>query len=333
MKESPELSSKVRGLSELHRDHSLKHVLPPIRGGEEVSHIIVLDARMEHEDLVCKEQNILVPKPPSDAKNLYRLLFSPTSAPSGYVPIGGGVAYAYQGATVQEPFPGYSEVDHVMNPHGNSWYSENLPIADDDGLEVIMIVPNGYTLTGFVPLPKGAKAFNDRLAVHWHLRKGDQPLVKWKVTPLTGDVQSEVIRINNATESMPGPADFQRAPSNPNPVADRPVPEPVGQPGLRSLFVAGSFFLVTIVVLGLLFLFIGNTASNPYVLSTTYVVIILAFIVVAVFVLAFLGVIDSGTLERMVGKIIGALPMLKRGGSRSPSGSDVNAGDGDGTRV
>ena len=94
-----------------------------------------------------------------------------------------------------------------------------------------------------------------------------------------------------------------------------------------------SFFLVVIVAVGLLFLFIGNTASNPYVMSTLFIVVVLASIVVFLFVLAYQGVITSGTLERMLGKIIDSLPMLRGGGPRSVSGSEVNASDGDVTKA
>lgn len=122
--------------------------------------------------------------------------------PPGYIPVGGGVAYASaDDGKVQELAV---SKDVPPDPLGNSRYRWVQGLRF--GLEWVMfilILPEGYTLFDPYPNPSGTRNFNGRLALYWAL-EGDRlnrTRVEWTLKELSGELKDELVRINQEYSS------------------------------------------------------------------------------------------------------------------------------------
>jgi hypothetical protein len=129
-----------------------------------------------------------------DDKRL-RMLWAVESAPEGYRPVCGGVAYLQE--TGEEiPLESY---DALPISVGNMRYRWQEGLRPPIPWQMFtMILPNGQTISEPQPQPVSAKEFKGRIALLW-VFEGDErgrTTLEWGLRPFEDDSSSEVERIN-----------------------------------------------------------------------------------------------------------------------------------------
>jgi ribulose bisphosphate carboxylase small subunit len=126
-----------------------------------------------------------------------RVRWNVESQPADFMPVADGVAYVLNRDEAVDVLP-VSE-DARAQPRGGRRYrwSEGLG-KGQPSLMFALILPQGYTLTDPDPVPVDTKSFRERLALYWMLEGGSQQRaqVEWTLEELRGDLESEMIRIN-----------------------------------------------------------------------------------------------------------------------------------------
>jgi len=172
-------------------DQSWPRPLPPIRGGEDVSEVLIIDAQLNDGQLIAANEVIHIP----ERGYLPRLLLSPESTPDDYEPVGGGVAFAYigHGGT---PLERRTMQGIRIDALGDGRFRWIYPVRGEK-LLIILLLPDQHTADDYQPFPVGAKAFRGRVAIYWRFSFKDDPAeIVWHVTPSGGDLRADVERVN-----------------------------------------------------------------------------------------------------------------------------------------
>ncbi len=132
----------------------------------------------------------------ADSAERLRVRWGVTDEPPGFFPVGDGVAFVHQTASVV-----LMPISREARPEflGGARYriQEGLP-PHDPWLMEIVILPEGYTLDHPNPAPASVKAFQQRLALYWVL-EGDRQgrtQVEWTLKPLEVSLDDEVERLH-----------------------------------------------------------------------------------------------------------------------------------------
>lgn len=111
--------------------------------------------------------------------------------PKGFVPIGDGVAYVLETDDLDLGEPRQATVGKTLD--GSRYLLPESRRPGEPWRMLIIIFPAAHTVVTPVPLPKGAKDFNGRLALFWvltgdKLGRGD---IEWQLDPVQGDPLAE----------------------------------------------------------------------------------------------------------------------------------------------
>ncbi len=144
---------------------------------EEPDYVTVFDSTefVDNNNLVGKAQRLPI------WADKYRVSWYAKDQPPGYFAVGDGVAFVFgDEPTVPEREP--MEID--FNSIDDAYFRWHDAVkTDDDSFMFILILPEGYTLSDPVPMPKEVKVFNGRLAIHWILSGDDEQKTKveWRL--------------------------------------------------------------------------------------------------------------------------------------------------------
>jgi hypothetical protein len=160
---------------------------------EAPGNLVVLDLRFQNHDLTGSIERI---SPPQEQliDGPLRVRFDTRTKEKGFEPVTGGVAWVSRPTgyvrTAREP------VGTVPCAGGEDFYYNH--VAYGEGLMLVLILPEGYTLADSHPVPRGAKQFNGRIATYFKPQGsfGDDTRVTWRLRRFDKDLKSEVERIH-----------------------------------------------------------------------------------------------------------------------------------------
>jgi hypothetical protein len=163
-----------------------------------------------------------------EAGGWFYVLWNETPRGDDYVSLGGGVVH------VKKDLPhGYRILPKEpiqLDSMGNDRYAYRYP-ALGEGLMLVLMLPEGYTLADYRPTPRSAKVFQKgRLAVYWkpEAKYGTHVKITWGIKKFDGDLRAERDRIN---------ADIDRSenvPDNAGVIVDEPARQDRGMDGTAS---------------------------------------------------------------------------------------------------
>lgn len=263
--------------------------------------LVILDARFEGGKLRATCEYVEARQ--TGAR--LRVRWGVDAAPSGFSPVGGGVAYI---SSEGDGFSSLSLGDMIpaeLGDHRYRW-TEGLN-AGLDWLMFVVIFPAGFTLNEPEPKPASVKKFQGRLALYWAL-PGDKlgrSAVEWTLSPLRHDLDQELIRLNRSMSNEPPSKTTTFV------VEDRDHRKH-SSGDRRNPWASGSFYLVallvTLVAVGLL----SNYVKNAWLFPAILVTVVLFLIVVFAFQQRNDDVLDNKTLTGLVNGVLRRLPLIGR---------------------
>lgn len=169
---------------------------------EAPGNLIVIDLRFEDQELKGYAEHVEYPPEQTaeierSGRGWFYVLWNETPTEDDYVPVGGGVAHVNK----KELPSGYKILPQrpvELDSLGDGRYAYRYP-ALGEGLMFVLILPKGFTVTGYRPTPKSVKVFNkERLGLYWKPegRYGDNVKITWQIKRFDGDLKSERDRIN-----------------------------------------------------------------------------------------------------------------------------------------
>lgn len=170
---------------------------------EAPGNLILLDLVFRRETLVSKVEQIVPPQKGAVTEWL-RVRFHEAPEP-GFYAVDDGVAFA----SAPKHFKHSKAAEAVEIPTtGNLRYCWPN-VAEGDGLMLVLVLPEGYTLDLDVcePFPRSAKEFRGRLAVYFKPAGGygQSVTVAWGIKKLVGEVKTETERIRSEIVRMGKP--------------------------------------------------------------------------------------------------------------------------------
>jgi hypothetical protein len=162
--------------------------------------IVVLDLYWDGDQLRCKFERVAI-----DEEIGLRLRLSwNLEAPSGYFPIGGGVAYVCQTHGINR----YGPDEGTPTSLGEGCYRWS-EWSDTKGLVFVLVLPDGFTVADRPPRPALAKQFGVRIALLWrfHPPNGQQVNVEWELRPISDrtELKTAVDNLNRAASAAGAP--------------------------------------------------------------------------------------------------------------------------------
>ena len=178
---------------------------------EAPGNLIVVDSRFEEGELKGYAEHIdYLPEQTEEIESTGRwfyVLWNETPTEEDYLPVGDGVAHVNK-----TQLPGGYKISRKspidLDALGGDRYSYRHP-AQGEGLMFALILPEGYTLNDYRPMPKSAKVFQKkRLALYWKPegKYGTSVKITWQIKRFDGDLKSERDRINahiDESENVP----------------------------------------------------------------------------------------------------------------------------------
>lgn len=117
---------------------------------------------------------------------------------AGFFPVGGGAAFVRMPKGFEhDPPGGKSKVSDLRETPPKYMYTH---VAQGEGLQLILIMPEGYTLSEFAPTPYNAKEFLGRITIYFRPEEkyGETAVVTWRLARFKGDAGSEAQRLRGA---------------------------------------------------------------------------------------------------------------------------------------
>jgi hypothetical protein len=164
---------------------------------EAPGNLVVLDLSYDETDKLLMTVESVQPSQTGIENGWLRVRFD--EAPGAdFFPVGGGVAFVRMPKEFEHDPPGEkSKVSDLKETPTKYMYTH---VAQGEGLQLILIMPEGYTLAEFVPTPYNAKEFQGRIAIYFRPqeRYGETAVVTWRLTRFRGDAGSEAQRLRGA---------------------------------------------------------------------------------------------------------------------------------------
>ncbi len=160
---------------------------------EAPGNLVVLDLHYDQKNDLLKTVETVGPPQTELVTGWLRVRFD--EAPDeGFYPVGQGVAHVRQPDRYEHDGPGKEE--RVLTLPGVRRYRVTN-VAQGDGLQLILILPQGYSLTEFSPAPSNAKEFAGRVAVYFRPKEryGETAEVIWGLRTFQGSAESEAKRL------------------------------------------------------------------------------------------------------------------------------------------
>jgi hypothetical protein len=156
--------------------------------------LVIFDASIQENELIGPVRYI-----EASPGEYLRVRWNVNDQPDDFKPMGNGVVYVYTKNTKIIEVPISSDAKPANLGDFRYHWSEGLQFGIPS-LMFVLILPENYTLLNSQPLLAGVKNFNKRIAAYWVLEgdnKSNRTQVKWQTGIYTGDLNSEIIRINN----------------------------------------------------------------------------------------------------------------------------------------
>ncbi|HMD99608.1 MAG TPA: hypothetical protein VKM93_20045 [Terriglobia bacterium] len=161
---------------------------------EAPGNLVVLDLRYSENDILLKTVEEVEPPQQEPAYGWLRVRFDEAPDPDFY-PVGRGVVHVSQPEGYKHCPPG-AESDVLTLGGGPRRYVFNN-VALGEGLQLVLVLPKGHTLSEFSPAPTSAKEFEGRLAVYFRPEQkyGQTATVTWQLRKFRRSVKSEAERL------------------------------------------------------------------------------------------------------------------------------------------
>jgi hypothetical protein len=158
--------------------------------------LVIFDARFENEQLVGSLEYVEAPK-----NKRLRVRWNVTAQPTGYISVGGGVAYVYDEDVILLPVSKDAKPSDLGDKY--QWTEGSNP--EVPSIMFILILPKGYTLSMADPRPVGIKIYKERLSFYWILKSKNSENVttEFALIELQQDINHELIQLNNDYLSRP----------------------------------------------------------------------------------------------------------------------------------
>jgi hypothetical protein len=179
--------------------------------------LVVLDLSYDSKGRLLKTVEDVEPSQVGLATGWLRVRFDEAPGDKFY-PVGKGVAYVRQPEGYDHGPPDKKSEVFTL-PGARRYMFTN--VAQGEGLQLILILPKGYTLSEFSPTPSNAKEFHHRIALYFRPKEkfGETAKVTFGLKSLEGDIKSEVERLRDEF-LRPG-----NIPTNAGAYVDREDPE------------------------------------------------------------------------------------------------------------
>jgi len=160
---------------------------------EAPGNLVVLDLRYNESGTLLKTVEEVIPPQEEPAHGWLRVRFD--EAPDqDFYPVGRGVVHVCQPEGYKHCLP--DKESEVPTLDGPRHYKDDN-VAQGEGLQLVLVLPKGYTLTNYNPGPTSAKEFEGRIAVYFRPKEknGQTALVTWQLIRCRRSVSSEARRL------------------------------------------------------------------------------------------------------------------------------------------
>jgi len=214
---------------------------------EAPGNLVVIDSRFKDGELAGYVER--VDYPPNQMTEIeaagkwFWVLWNEQPKSPAYKALGGGAVYVNQ----DELPSGYkftAKSPILLDSLGHDTYAMRDK-ALGEGIMLVLVLPEGYTIADSTPKPRSAKIVNKkRLATYWKPPGiyGSEIEVTWQLRRFDGNLRSERDRIN---------ADIHRSgnvPDNAGVSVGKPPGTESASPHVRNPWISGSFYLAAFAI-------------------------------------------------------------------------------------
>lgn len=161
---------------------------------ESPGNLVVLDLRYDEKGTLFKTVEQVTPPQEEPAHGWLRVRFD--EAPDAdFYPVGQGVVDVSQPEGYKHCPPGPQSKVLTIGGGPHRYVFDNVALGE--GLQLVLVLPKGYTLSEFNPVPTSAKDFRERLAVYFRPKEkyGQTATVTWQLRRFRGSIDAEAKRL------------------------------------------------------------------------------------------------------------------------------------------
>jgi pimeloyl-ACP methyl ester carboxylesterase len=139
-----------------------------------------------------------------------RIRWDVDEQPPGFFPVHGGVVYILETPHIQREPESRDMAADRLGENRFRWHEGDF-IRRVPWIMMVLILPDGYTVTESSPPPVSAKVFRRRIALYWKPLPDDHGNadVVWNLTKVESDLSSEVQRLNRLSARAPADSPFK----------------------------------------------------------------------------------------------------------------------------
>jgi len=160
---------------------------------EAPGNLVLLNLQFQDDELTGTVERISPPQEQFSQGRL-RVRFDAPTKEQGFFPVGDGVSWISTPKDFVHQLP--ESLGTVPSPGDLRFYYNH--VAYGEGLMLLLILPEGYTLADSDPVPRGAKLFHDRLVVYFKPAGnfGSDTRVTWALRKINRSRKEELERLH-----------------------------------------------------------------------------------------------------------------------------------------